>query len=306
MSFRYRAYGLQLDSELELPGVTVVDATQDAREPDVTVRLGAVETSGLSEYLHGRRFAAFPGCIIIEWEHVGAFRIEDGRSMVIAPHAGVCDDVVRLYVLGAALALLLHQRNLGVFHGSAAEIDGQAVVFVGEKGWGKSTLALSLADAGHSLISDDVTAFTWRNEQPGLVPGTPLVKVWPQTVEASGRDLQSAPALHDRVDKRGLWISTSDRDFVPLVAIYVLDRGPSPKIVPVIGRAAWSELMPHWFAARYGEPLLRALGLEKPFQACARLAGRVAVARLERERDLEALPDLVKVLEQHVAALCRS
>lgn len=304
MTFHYRAYGLHFATEVELPELTRVDP---ATQPDVHVRLGSVSGNGLPDATDatgaGRRFVVEGTSIRMDWKRVGRFLIRDGREMVIDRHEGVGDDVLRLYILGAALALLLHQRGFGVFHGSAAEVGGRGVVFVGEKGWGKSTLALAMSDHGHALIADDVTAFRWSADRPGLVPGTPLMKVWPTTVTASGRSLETIPTLHDQVDKRALVVPTATTEFVPLGAIYLLDRGPQTEIVPVTGRSAWSELMPHWFAARYGEPMLRGLGVTAPFENCARLAQRVAVARLRRTDDLGALSQLVEAIEHHVDSL---
>ena len=81
---------------------------------------------------------------MLEYPGAATFLIRGGREIVIDAAPGVEQRLIRLFLLGPALALLLHQRRFLVLHASAVMIDGAAVAFVAEKGMGKSTLAAAL------------------------------------------------------------------------------------------------------------------------------------------------------------------
>jgi hypothetical protein len=51
-------------------------------------------------------------------------------------------------------ALLRHFGRVQL-HGAAVEVDGRAIVFLGDKGAGKSTLSLALGRAGVTVLTDD-------------------------------------------------------------------------------------------------------------------------------------------------------
>jgi hypothetical protein len=89
---------------------------------------------------------------------MGTILVRKGREIIVDPIPGLEDKVLRLFVLGPALAVLLHQRGRLVLHASAAAIAGEVVAFMGRSGWGKSTAAAALYTRGHSIVADDVTA----------------------------------------------------------------------------------------------------------------------------------------------------
>ncbi len=65
-------------------------------------------------------------------------------------------DVGAIAMSGNMMALLLVLRGACVLHGSAVEVDGQAIAFVGPSGVGKTTSAALGMSAGHRLVSDDL------------------------------------------------------------------------------------------------------------------------------------------------------
>ena len=76
----------------------------------------------------------------------------------------VPDANIRLYLLGSAMGVLLHQRGLLPLHANAVEIDGKAFAFMGASGSGKSTLAAWFHDHGYRIIADDVCAVRFETE----------------------------------------------------------------------------------------------------------------------------------------------
>lgn len=85
----------------------------------------------------------------------------------------------------ALLVLWLARQGVLVLHASAVVHEGQAVVFFGESGAGKTTTARRLGREGFRRISDDMIAVDLRGSEPLLVPlpfergSRPVVAVQP-------------------------------------------------------------------------------------------------------------------------------
>lgn len=61
------------------------------------------------------------------------------------------------------MSYILFQRNFLVLHSSAISIDGNASLFIGDSGQGKSSLAYTFFRKGYDLISEDFTYIYLNN-----------------------------------------------------------------------------------------------------------------------------------------------
>jgi hypothetical protein len=235
---------------------------------------------------------------------VGAFLVRGGREMVVDPAPGVEDRVLRLSILGPALALLLHQRGLHVVHASAVEIAGSAVAFAGAQGWGKSALAAAMHQRGHGVVADDLTAINGIEDRPMVYPGFPRLKLWPEALASLGESPEALPRLHPLFEKRALDVNRFSGTPVPLKGIYVLAgaRTQGNEIESLRPQEAFLELLPQWYGTRFGEALLQADGAAPShFHRCANLARKVPIRRL-RARDLLAtLSETARLVEDDLA-----
>lgn len=73
-------------------------------------------------------------------------------------------EVIPIILPGTIVAFLLTMRGQCVLHGSAVDLGGTALAFVGASGQGKSTMAAILCAAGASLITDDVLPLDFGTE----------------------------------------------------------------------------------------------------------------------------------------------
>ncbi|MGH2630860.1 MAG: hypothetical protein ACRDHI_09945, partial [Actinomycetota bacterium] len=204
-------------------------------------------------------------------------------------------------VVGPAIGLALHQRESLVLHGSGVVIDGAAVVFVGDAGWGKSTTAAAFLREGADLITDDMALLEPASgDGYDVLAGPPWLKLWPEAVDALGlaaAGVEPEPEpIHPGEEKLRVRIPVA---FAPgggghrLAAIYVLhpgDRGGSSRVEPVGRSEAFVELTRHSFAASVLE---RTHAQPWHSAAVAEVVRRVPVRRLVVDRDLEALDALV-------------
>src|SRR6185369_1913510 len=100
------------------------------------------------------------------------------------------------------LSILFHQRGHLVLHASAVVIDNAAVVFLGAKGYGKSTLAAHLQVRGHQLISDDIVPVNFIEDRALTTPGYPRIKLFEDSIMAVGENPANLPLIHRFVEKR--------------------------------------------------------------------------------------------------------
>jgi len=190
---RYRIFGWQLESELNLPDLPIGDAADPV---DVTFRLG--EAPPLEDAIPLGTLVSYNrhGCARIEIPGVAAFVVRDGREVVIAPHMAPDAPDIRVFLLGSVIGALCHQRGELPLHASCVVIDGRAVVFSGQSGAGKSTLAAAMVARGSQLLSDDVAVARRVDDGFHIMPAFPGQKLWRDALASlslpAGRKLRSS------------------------------------------------------------------------------------------------------------------
>lgn len=293
---KVKAYGLNINSEFALPELEFGNG-----EADVIIRKGRIkslppEASGCYSY-----YKATDDGIYLAWDGVGAFLVRNGCEMIVDPYPGVEDRIIRLFILGTSLAMLLHQRkNMIVLHASVVDLSGKAVAFVGEKRAGKSTIAGMFHKQGKNLIADDILAITLSKGNVDVVPGFPHLKLWPDSVESLGFSPNDLPRLRPELEKRSYRLNDSFSNIpLPLNGIYVLTDGPKTIIETLQPQKAFLSLMPHWYGARFGIDFLQDLGLSVHFQQCAKLVNFIPVYNLIRPRSLQELAEVARQVELH-------
>jgi hypothetical protein len=215
------------------------------------------------------------------------------------------ERVIRLPLLGAVLAVLLHQRGFLVLHASSVAVNGGAVAFLGEKGWGKSTMAATLYARGHNLMADDVVALDISGtKSPMVLPGFPQLKLWPEAIASSlGDDPETLPQIHPQVEKRAR--RAADRflhEALPLRRIYVLCGGPTPTLRALQPQKAILQLISNSYMARFGKQLLQGVGASSHLHQCTSIIKDVPIYRLERPRSLPLLPAIAQLVEEDLSS----
>lgn len=294
----YQAYCLTIKSPIELPELIV---SQES-EADVTIKIEELLDSPLSIDDVAHCYQLAPEGMYAYWEGVGTFLIKEGKEIIIEPVAEADEYRLRLFILGAAIGTILHQRGFLVLHGSGVDIDGQAVVFVGNKGWGKSTIAANLNAKGHKLIGDDVIAINLSGDKPMVLPAFPQLKLWPDAVSYLGIELESLPQLVPHLEKREHRVNQrfSDRT-LPLEQIYVLGKYPSLEIKPLEPQEIIKYLILNSYVARFGNELLKA-NQSSHFVKITQIAKQIPIDHLLRPTDLDLLSVTVELIENRVAS----
>lgn len=290
-TFRYTAYGLDIDSDLELPELDSRSFTGDVR-----LRRGTVATPVLP--LRNDR-SAFRQRELFIWSGLLAVLVREGREIVFDPSDDVDPAWMRQCLLGPPLGILLHQRGLLVLHASAVEVDDQAVIFAGDKGEGKSTIAAALVAAGHRLIADDIVAIDMLDPAcPIVLPGVPQLRLWPDAADMVGAPPDALLQFHPKLEKRAWRLECRhQRRTQPLRRIYVLGRESELGLELLPSRKeSFSAILQHLYAPRFLDARCITQAL---LSKCVKLAEAVQVYRLDRPNTLETLRDVADLIEEH-------
>jgi hypothetical protein len=112
-------------------------------------------------------------------------------------------ETIRHLILDQVLPLLLSRHGRIVLHGSAAATPRGAIAFVGETGWGKSTLVSSFAEAGMAVLTDDCLLLHENASRLLVIPSYPGVRLWPETaLTVFGTDKPWTQVAHYTQKKR--------------------------------------------------------------------------------------------------------
>jgi hypothetical protein len=223
---------------------------------------------------------------------------EDGTEFVITRGGahiyyhrppGVSPSSVRHYLNNQVIPMVLNYRGTEVLHASSIVADEGALVFVGNGGYGKSTIAASLLDSGFRLLSDDAVPIQIRRGQVWTESGPAEINLWPRMHRLLSKD----PGPSNSVKKQILAVP-QDRHQVGklrVARIYLLQpsSGSSVSITSLEGRECLIELVrsAHRLDLKNGSMLQRQL------EILHQVSSQVAFRRL---RFPAGLPEPQKVL----------
>lgn len=293
----YGVFGLRLKSELALPELNPPPAHGDT---DVEIVTGttprfANEPSGLSVHDSGA---------LLLIEGVGRYWMERGSRMTVEPASDGAAPMVRLFLLGSALAAILHQRGLLPIHANGVVLEGRAVCFIGHSGAGKSTLAAWFHDRGLALLADDVCVIS--EDEAGrkwVQPGIPRLRLTGEALGASGRLAAEHAGVFDGHSKYNLAGTSLASGPVPLSHFYLLvqgEPGEAARIRPLRGVAALEALVANTYRGGY-VPLMGRTAAH--LAQCADLTRAVPLFEARRPWDLASLDAVGTALERHAIAV---
>ncbi len=289
----YVAFGLRISSDIALPELFGAGAAGAA---DVSIRLGSIDGTdepGLHTSEHGT---------LLVIDDVASYWVTGGSEIVAEPIAGVPDANVRLYLLGSAMGVLLHQRGLLPLHANSVAVGGGAVAFMGPSGAGKSTLAAWFHDHGFGIVADDVSVVTFNEaDRPLVHPGIPRLRLWREALEASGRIVDEHPLSwrgDDSYQKYDVSIlgQGACREARPLTALYLLAQGETFAIERIEGVEATDAIFANTYRGGY-VPL--ANGTRNHWMASLQLVRTVPVFRVTRRWGLALLDEECGQIRAH-------
>lgn len=209
MSYYYKIFGLNCESDIELPALVPISTPIkiDFEVKLVTTelpkfRLAPTIVKPFSSFNEQEFKFTLP--------EVASYFVRDGKEVWIENHSLDWDSIL-LFFYSTAVAALLFQRDLIPFHVSGVlDSDGNAWLFSAPSRTGKSTTAMMLQQFGYRLFTDDTCLLEVRDNGIYAVPSYPMMRAWQPTLDQQDAFFQTnAFQLRSEVEKFGIYFHNS-------------------------------------------------------------------------------------------------
>ncbi len=309
----YRVYGLCLRSQWPLP-------CPEGRESDLqelelfdgspalfskVPRDATRRSDGKNWFQH---LQLPDGSDYLRWSGLFEFLVSaDGRRIACRELDSASPESFQTYLLGQVLSFALLKQGIEPLHATTVVIDGQAVAFLGDCGYGKSSLGAAFLQVGYALLTDDQLVLKEEEEQFIAYPGLPRIKLFPHIARSLLGERVNGTPMNSETSKMVIPLDQNGkmyrREPLSLRTIYVLtpparcSRIPSISIRSLSPRRAFIEVLKGTFNVIVVEPAR----LERQFDLATRLAATIPVKSLSYPRDLSRLPAVIEAVESDLA-----
>ena len=293
MTYRYFTFGLHIQSELELPPLLVADSSFP---PDVSITIGSTPETLANCQKKGVAFEIAPDEFLLDLRKIARFYVANGNSIVIEPKENKDWNSIRLFLLGSCLGAILHQRKVLALHASAIAHEGEAVLFTGISGVGKSTTANAFRLNGYKMLTDDVCPIKFIDQRPYALPGYPQSKLWEDTLEKLKLDFQGFKHIRKGIHKRAIPIPDQfAAEPLPIKALYILQTHNKDEInLMDVQDANKFRLIKNMTYRSY---LMKGLGMQPyHFMNGSQLANSIPIKRIMRSQTF-CLPEVVDLIK---------
>jgi hypothetical protein len=224
----YTAFGLQIASEPELPGLM-----PGTGNPDVTIRFGDVPEH-LPEPIKGNGVAyeLTADSFLLKIPGIARFLVNRGKEIIIDRDREAEDIDISLFTINTPIGALLYQRGFLPMHASAIEVNGSCVLFTGVSGAGKSTILASFHEHGYHVVADEICAISLSDDGvPYVHPGVAYTWLWRDVLDHFGKDVTALKHRQNNPEKYKVPIDERFYNMpLPLKRIYVLSAKNTPGI----------------------------------------------------------------------------
>lgn len=312
----YRVYGLTLKSRLSLAcplatghALGEIELVEAAASFFEQVSREISPTRDSRPWFHYTRLAN--EAEYLRWRGLFEFIISaDGRRIAYGSVRGTSWETFQTYLVGQVVSFALLKQGIESLHATVVEVHNHAVAFLGECGYGKSSLGAAFLHAGHRLLTDDLLVIKEQEERgQGFLayPGPPRIKLYPHmTASLFGNQVASVP-MNPRTRKRVFLLEPAQfsRVPVPLRAIYVLTppssrRRGSNRIA--IRRLSQRRAMLHLIANAFNQMIVDPGRLSRQFIQAARVTKGIPIKSLSYPRSLAHLPAVLNEIHSDLAS----
>lgn len=226
-------------------------------------------------------------------------------QILLAPGAPEDESTIEHLLVDQLLPRLLAHRDQLVLHASAVTLGGRHALFLGQSGWGKSTLAGLMQGHGHAVHSDDCVQVRRAAGRHEALPTYPSLRLYPDSLDAlfPGRAGTSPVAAYTEKQRVALELPAGAPQALPVDALYVLgdpaDAGGDVRISPLGPAKTCQALIRHSFRLDLDDRD----GSAAHFARCAELVKAVPAFQLDYPRDYSQSGALVDAIAQHLAGL---
>jgi len=305
-------YGISVATDLDLiPHFPLRSGTPDLH---VVAASGPAEPANQGPFYSSptRDPDAVPAIRLYRAEGRFFVRFADAATFSIGPerieyllHNDTYAYALELWLLGTVLAFWLEWQGVPALHASAVVLGDGAVGFLASKQGGKSTLATSLLQHGHPLLTDDLLPVDVAGDGIRGRPGYPQMRMWPPHARHFVDNPQALRRANPYTEKRRVPVGPDGLgsfcdDVRPLQALYLPERTDDAPIQvrSVAPTDALQAVLRHSFLPR----LVEATGWQaRRLSTLARLVEQIPVRRLTYPNGVGHLSRVAEAVLEHEA-----
>jgi hypothetical protein len=233
----------------------------------------------------------------------------DGRVIYGSPEPDVPESTITHLFLDYVLPYAISFQHKIVLHAGAVVIGKSAAVFVGQSGYGKSTLVTSFCSTGFPLLADDCLRLEVEDDCVWGFGSYPGLRLWDDSVDALLPATSAVEQVAHYTDKLKVASASNAIAFhhepAPIRNIYMLEDPENTNGADTIHfeKLSFDEstiaLLKHYFRL----PLPDKAWQRREFVALTALAARIPVYRLSYPRDYNFLPSVRQAIIEHLQTI---
>lgn len=295
--YLYNVYGLNIESEIMIPELTILDPNYKDNI-DVKIIFDFMNED-IKQKIDKKEIADYNSDEV--WFHinnVGTYLIQNGDTVTIELCENPDLNILKVYILGSVLGIILLQRNTVAIHGGSIVINNKGCIFTGDKGAGKSTLTTALRQRGYDFLSDDVGAIE-LSDIPMINPGFGYQKLCEDAMTKLGYD--SSKFTPFRSDMNIKYIVPALDNFVkekvPFKALFEIEQGDTQKVevVEVTGNEKLQKIIKNVFRI---EVLMYSGGVPADyFKKCIEIAKHIKFYKITRPKNQFTINEQIEIIE---------
>ena len=213
-------------------------------------------------------------------------------------------EYLQTYVMGQVISVALVRQGIEPLHSTVVVVDGEAVAFLGNSGFGKSTLAAAFIHSGYRVLTDDLLVIKKRNHEFLAQPGPARLKLFPEAAQALLASRACVFAMNPYTQKLvfclvpDLVVSTP----TPVNSCYILE---APGTVAqgegvVVRKLSFGEACMGLVRNSYNTIISEPDRHTRQFKFVAELAANLSLMSLTYPRELSKISDVVDAVVRDV------
>lgn len=307
--FFYKAYGRTIQADIYLPTLPRRDPTLDPAVIIHSTAYPALDTTRRQKWARSqdRAPSGHPWLTMQRFIDDGGFYCQFGNHIEFAidgtgKHiwsAALCEDSISTatpYLYGFVFGLAFYLQGATCLHASAVIVEDKAVLFVGDSGYGKSSLAAAFVLQGYPLLTDDLVVLKPRNHSFLIPPAVPAIRLQADTADLMFGSNHTLPQSDVDSDKYQYELDEKSplfaRHATPLAAIYLLSKANLSHKSRAITQLSKRESLLNLSRFGYLPSLMDTKMRRTEFETLASLVRTIPVFQLPAVSDPAQLPDL--------------
>ncbi len=292
----YRVYGLNLESEIQIP--ELMKLCEDTPNIDVKINYGIISPEIKKMISQGRNRQYKKDNAWFNVPNLAIFNITNGKQVIIEPYENADSQLIKVYILGSVLGMVLLQKSMVAIHGGGIVIDNKGYVFTGDKGAGKSTLTTALRQRGCQFVADDVCSIK-DGEKNKIYPGFGHQKLCEDTMIKLGYNPSEYKPFRSGLNIK--YIVPALEEFVDyevhFEGVFEITVGDvkNVKIEEIIGIEKIQRMIKNIFRI---EMFYYSGGIELDyFKKCTQIAKNIKYYKITRPKDVFSINEQIEAIE---------